>query len=98
MNFNSLEYLLFLPVTLALYFLAPVKVKNPLLLAASFFFYACWEPAYALLMLFSTAVTYLSGLWLEKIKHSSAQEQVKIRRKKWVVAPISDAMPLTLCR
>ena len=41
MNFNSLEYLLFLPVTLALYFLAPVKVKNPLLLAASFFFYAC---------------------------------------------------------
>ena len=61
MNFNSLEYLLFLPVTLALYFLAPVKVKNPLLLAASFFFYACWEPAYALLMLFSIAATYFCG-------------------------------------
>jgi len=61
MNFNSLQYLLFLPVTLILYFALPRKIKNLTLLIASFYFYACWQPAYALLMLFSIAATYLCG-------------------------------------
>ncbi|MDR1669526.1 MAG: MBOAT family protein [Oscillospiraceae bacterium] len=59
MNFNSLGYCLYLPVTLFLYFLLPRRLKNPFLLAASYFFYMCWEPLYALLMLTSTAATYL---------------------------------------
>ncbi len=59
MNFNSLSYCVYLPITLSLYFLLPRRVKNPFLLAASYFFYICWEPAYALLMLTSTAATYL---------------------------------------
>ncbi|MDR1692895.1 MAG: MBOAT family protein [Oscillospiraceae bacterium] len=59
MNFNSLSYCLYLPVTLILYFLLPKRVKNPFLLAASYFFYMCWEPQYALLMLTSTGATYL---------------------------------------
>ena len=66
MNFNSLQYVLFLPVTVALYFILPKKIKNPMLLLASYFFYMCWEPVYALLMLFSTAATYLCSILIDK--------------------------------
>lgn len=68
MNFNSLTYLLFLPITVILYFVLPKRLKNPALLLASYFFYACWQPAYALLMLFSTAATYFCGRLLQRYK------------------------------
>ena len=77
MNFNSLEYLLFLPVTLILYFILPKKIKNPVLLLASFYFYANWEPIYALLMLFSIAATYFCGLLVSK--------QILGKKKLWLV-------------
>jgi len=66
MNFNSLQYLIFLPIVVILYFVLPRKLKNPMLLVASYFFYACWQPAYACLMLFSTAATYVCGLLINK--------------------------------
>ncbi|MBR5515166.1 MAG: MBOAT family protein [Clostridia bacterium] len=77
MNFNSLEYLLFLPTVLILYFLLPKPIKNPMLLAASFFFYMCWEPKYALLMLLSIVLTYLCGIFTEK--------EFAGRKKLWLV-------------
>jgi len=61
MNFNSLQFLIFLPTVVVLYYILPKKLKNLMLLAASYFFYMCWNPAYALLMLTSTFVTYLSS-------------------------------------
>lgn len=61
MNFVSFTYLAFLPTVLILYYALLRGWKNPLLLLASYFFYACWNPVYALLMLLSTAVTYLAG-------------------------------------
>ena len=66
MNFNSLQYLIFLPVTVILYFTLPRRLKNPMLLAASYYFYACWQPVYACLMLFSTAATYVCGILIAK--------------------------------
>ena len=80
MNFNSLEYMLVLPVTPALYYALPGRVRNPFLLAASYFFYMWWEPAYALLMLFSTAVTYGCALAM-----GSAREGGAHRRRAWLV-------------
>ncbi len=67
MNFNSLSYIAFLAVNLLVYYRLPHRVgsgllRNGFLLASSYFFYMCWNPAYALLMLFSTAVTYACGL------------------------------------
>ena len=80
MNFNSFEYLLFLPITVILYFILPKKIKNPMLLAASYFFYMCWSPVYALLMLFSTAVTFLCSILVDK--------ETLGRRKTWVAASL----------
>ena len=66
MVFSSLLFLCyFLPAVLIAYFLVPRRWKNPVLLVFSLFFYAWGEPVYILLMLFSIAVDYGLGLWLE---------------------------------
>lgn len=65
MLFNSLEFLVFLPVVAVLYFIIPKKARYLWLLAASYYFYMCWNAKYALLMLFSTAVTWLGGLGID---------------------------------
>ena len=65
MLFNSIAFLLFFPVVCLLYFCIPaarVRARNLLLLASSYYFYMNWEPAYALLLLTSTVVTYLAAL------------------------------------
>lgn len=60
------------------------------LLCASYYFYMSWNPKYALLIAFSTVVTYLSGLLIGIINEnngdSSSQLQKSVRLKKWVVA------------
>jgi len=73
LNFNSLQYYLFLPVTILLYYSIPVKFRTPLLLLLSYFFYMCWQPKYALLILTSTVITYACGLLL-----SSRPENKKV--------------------
>jgi D-alanyl-lipoteichoic acid acyltransferase DltB (MBOAT superfamily) len=76
MNFNSWQYLVFFPVIFALYYAVTAKnrpgsaahsnrLSQCLLLGASLFFYACWNPAYLGLILLSVAVTWLSGLLME---------------------------------
>ena len=62
MSFNSLEFLLFFPVVAALFFSQSRKLRWPLLLAASYFFYMSWRPAYVLLILASTVVDYVAAL------------------------------------
>ena len=61
MVFSSMTFLLlFLPMVLLLYFLAPaLRGKNAVLVAASLLFYAWGEPVCVLAMLGSTAVNYL---------------------------------------
>jgi len=58
MLFNSLQYLFFFPIVTSLYFLVPYRSRWALLLAASYFFYMSWVPAYAALIAASTLVTY----------------------------------------
>ncbi len=66
MLFNSIEFILFFPIVTLLYFLIPHKVRYIWLLLASYFFYMCWNPKYALLIATSTVITYLSGILINK--------------------------------
>lgn len=61
MLFNSIQYLIFFPLVVILYFLCPRKIKKAFLLGASFFFYSCWNVKYTLLMMLSIVLTYLTG-------------------------------------
>ncbi len=66
MLFNSLSFLIFFPVCLALYMVLPAKARTFILLAASIFFYMCWNPVYVLLLASSIIVTYLCAFALPK--------------------------------
>ena len=69
MLFSSIPFLyVFLPATLLLYFAAPRRMKNAVLLLCSLVFYGWGEPKYLLLMLFSIAQGYLFGLLIEKYR------------------------------
>ena len=63
MIFSSLLFLFrFLPIVLILYFAAPPRVRNLILLLVSLVFYAWGEPVYVFLMLASILTSYLGGV------------------------------------
>lgn len=77
MLFSSIPFLYyFLPSVLIVYFLAPDRAKNAVLLFFSLLFYAWGEPVYVLLMAASILVGYLSGLLLERFRGTRAQKPV----------------------
>ena len=62
MLFNSLQFAVFFPAAALIYFILPGKLRCAWLLAASYVFYMSANPKYAVLLLFSTGVTYAGGL------------------------------------
>ena len=69
MIFSSLTFLFaYLVVTLALYFVVPLKWRNVLLLLVSLFFYGWGEPVYILIMFLSILIDYTHGLLVEKYR------------------------------
>lgn len=83
MLFNSYSFLMFFPIVVVIYFLLPKKVSYLWLLAASYYFYMGWNAKYALLLLLSTTITYLSGVLLQWLKENRSDHT---GAKKWVVA------------
>ena len=56
----------FLPLTLAVYALAPQRGRNAVLLIASLLFYAFGEPVYVLLLLLSSVSNWALSLCIER--------------------------------
>ena len=69
MVFSSLTFLFgYLPLTLALYFLTPLRRRNFVLLLASLFFYGWGEPVYVGVMFLSIFIDYTHGLLVERFR------------------------------
>ena len=69
MVFSSPVFIwLFLPVVIFLYYISPRRLKNPVLLLVSLFFYAWGEPVYVLLMIFSIVFNYCFGLIINSFR------------------------------
>lgn len=66
MLFNSFEFFIFFPIVVLIYFVIPKKGKRLWLLVASYYFYMCWNPVYALLIAGSTVLTFVSGILMKK--------------------------------
>jgi alginate O-acetyltransferase complex protein AlgI len=66
MLFTSLQYLLFLPCVVFLYWVLPRGWRLPLLLIASYYFYASWVPAMLLLVVGLTIFNFVLGRVLAK--------------------------------
>ena len=69
MRFSSLPFLFgFLPLTLALYFAAPPRWRNLVLLLTSLVFYGWGEPIYLGIMVLSILIDYTHGLLVERYR------------------------------
>ncbi|MEO8255293.1 MAG: MBOAT family O-acyltransferase [Flavobacterium sp.] len=74
MFFNSLTFVIFLPIVFFLYWLVCNKNKttqNTLLIIASYYFYSCWDWRFLFLLVFSTFLDYYTGIQIEKSKKES---------------------------
>ena len=79
MVFSSLTFMFaYLVVTLAVYFAAPLRWRNLVLLIVSLFFYGWGEPVYILIMFLSTFIDYSHGLLVEKYRHDD-------KKARWFV-------------
>ena len=92
MVFSTIVFLcVFLPLTIAGYYILPDKLKNIFLLLCSLFFYAWGEPKFVWLMLFSIGCNYLFGMWIHKLefgKKELLREQVQKGKKAVVVTAV----------
>jgi len=84
MLFNSFHFLVFFPVTVFLYYLIPHKWRWLMLLAASYYFYMSWNPAYVVLILFTTSVNYFAG---QRIDASVGR-----KRKGWLLTGLISSL------
>ena len=75
MLFNSIDYILFLPIALIIYYFIPNKLKVIWLLLISYYFYMHWNAVYGILLFSCTSVTYVCGQLLEYYA-----ENIKYRR------------------
>ena len=78
MLFNSLQFLLFFTaVTLTYYSLPKGNGRWSLLLIASCYFYAVFQPTYIFILFLTIVIDYIAGIWLEKTPVG--------RRRKWLL-------------
>ena len=75
MLFSSIPFLYyFLPSVLMLYFIAPKKLKNTVLMLSSLVFYGWGEPKYVILMIASIVIGYFSGILIEAFSQKNASK------------------------
>ena len=75
MLFNSIDFLIFFPAVLLVYFIVPHRIRPTWMLLSSYYFYMSWNPWYGLLIGLITTVTYIAGRLMEP------EEENKKRKK-----------------
>ena len=75
MLYNSLNFIVLFPCIFLLYYAIPArygKARNVFLLVVSYLLYLQWKPAYALILLGVTAVTYGAARALSSAKEGTS--------------------------
>lgn len=73
MSFQTVHFLLFLPVVVGAYFLLPVRLRKGWLLVASYWFYFFAAPKYLPVLWFATLFTYAIGRALGRASTTRAK-------------------------
>lgn len=84
MVFNSIDFLVFFPIVVIVLFIIPKKIRYIWLLLASYYFYMCWNPKYALLIFLSTFITYISSIFVEKCN----DKKWWLQKKLWMAGSL----------
>lgn len=88
MLFNSWQFILFFFSVLVIYFSLPFRWRAPLLLVASYIFYAAWKWEFALLMLAVSILNFYTG------KKIGETENIKVKRRWLALALVLSLAPL----
>ncbi len=77
MLFNSIEFLLFLPIVFGMYWAVAknVRLQNLFVIAASYLFYGWWNWKCLLLIAFTTLCSYVCGLGIERVRMSARKSK-----------------------
>src|SRR5690606_22670760 len=84
MLFDSLDFAVFFALVFVLYWFVTrrsLRVQNIMLLAASYYFSACWDWRFLFLLAFSTALDYASGLLI----HATPS---RARKRMWLIISV----------
>lgn len=80
MLFNSLEFLVFLPIVFSLYWLLrnSVRWQNLLVIIVSYIFYGWWNYNFLFLIALTTFCSYASGIWVDVCKSQCGKKAITI--------------------
>ncbi|MHC1694205.1 MAG: MBOAT family protein [Eubacteriales bacterium] len=76
MLFNSVEFLIFFPTVVILFYLLPQKFRWMLLLASSCFFYMWFIPRYIIILAVITTVDYVGARLIDKYRSNKKKAQL----------------------
>ena len=79
MLFNSIEFLIFLPIVFLLYwfvFNRNLRLQNAFVLAASYVFYGWWNWRFLILIAFTSLCSWTSGLMIEKYREDKRKAKI----------------------
>lgn len=81
MLFNSIEFLIYLPVVFLLYWFVfkPLRWQNLFVVIASYVFYGWWDWRFLLLIALTTFCSYMSGILLDRNEGNR-------KKQKWISA------------
>lgn len=81
MLFQSIEFLIFLPIVFLLYWFVfkRLKYQNLLVLVASYIFYGWWDWRFLILIAITSGFSYLSGILIKKFESNP-------KKTKWISA------------
>lgn len=85
MVFNSIEFLVFFPVVLFLYFILPKKCRWVMLLISSYYFYISWNVSLIWLILFTTVISYVCALFIDQLKTKYPNGEKRRIERFWLV-------------
>jgi D-alanyl-lipoteichoic acid acyltransferase DltB (MBOAT superfamily) len=68
MEFNTPQFAYFMAILFPLYWFIPHRWQNRLILAASYYFYGCWDWRFLTLLIISTVMDFACGLALDRIE------------------------------
>ena len=89
MLFNSIEYVIFLPIVLILFYALPHKLRWAMLLVASCTFYMWFIPKYILILLITIIIDYLAGIGIEKYSDNH-----KLKKRLLIASVVSTCLVL----
>ncbi len=84
MVFNSISFLIFLPIVVVLFYLLPHKWRWLMLLAASCVFYMWFVPKYILILLVTIVIDYGAGVLMERYA-----DRHKLKKTFFIISIVS---------